>query len=95
MATDGKARNCIDFQALARVVEPVDTRDLKSLGGNPVRVRIPPRASGETATSCAVVAELRIRRLDSIWRDRNELRGCSRAENPAFGHPQGCLGNTG
>ena len=28
----------------ARVVKSADTRDLKSLGGNPVRVRIPPRA---------------------------------------------------
>jgi hypothetical protein len=32
------------FSRRARVVELVDTRDLKSLGGNPMRVRFPPRA---------------------------------------------------
>jgi hypothetical protein len=30
--------------AHADVAEPVDARDLKSLGGNPVRVQIPPSA---------------------------------------------------
>ena len=35
---------CVCLYDHARVVKPVYTRDLKSLGGNPVRVRIPPRA---------------------------------------------------
>ena len=34
----------------ARVVKPVDTRDLKSLGGNPVPVQVRPRAPIKTAS---------------------------------------------
>ena len=33
-----------DLNFFARVVELVDTRDLKSLGRKPVRVQVPPRA---------------------------------------------------
>ena len=38
----------------ARVVKPVDTRDLKSLGGNPIRVRVPARAFELRVLSTAI-----------------------------------------